>query len=110
MCMEYMYESFSAMKPISPPGRGGAVSGRAKKHPTTDTSTTMAEITEAYLASNTIAAFRNIQAEMGVPLNAPTTLFCDNSPTIAIVNGERTMSDTTRTMDLRGSSATSAIT
>ena len=97
----------SSLNPVTSQGgnnikmNGGAITGQAKKHPVVDTSTTMAELTEAFMASNTIAGFRNLHREIGLTLNAPTTLYCDNNPACQIIDGDRTMSETTRSMDLK---------
>ena len=43
----------------------------------TDTSTTMAELVEAFNASQSLVGVRNLHTEMGITLDAPTKLHCD---------------------------------
>ena len=80
---------------------GACVAANAKKHTMTDTSTTMAEIVEAFNASQCLAGLRNLHKELGITVNGPTTLYCDCNPVIQIVNGDRTMTDATRALDLK---------
>ena len=80
---------------------GGCIAANAKKHAMTDTSTTMAEIVEAFNASQSLVGLRNLHNEMGITVNAPTKLYCDCKPVIQVVNGDRTMTESTRALDLK---------
>ena len=44
---------------------GAAVSMTSARHTTTDTSTTAAELTEAYMCSVDVVGLRNLMAEVG---------------------------------------------
>ena len=48
----------------------GCIAANAKKHTMTDTSTTMAELVEAFNASQSLVGVRNLHTEMGITLNA----------------------------------------
>ena len=39
--------------------------------------------------------------EMGITVNAPTTLYCDCDPAIKVVSGDRSMTDSSRALDLK---------
>ena len=52
-------------------------------------------------ASQSLVGVRNQHHEMGITVNAPTKLYCDCNPVIQTVNGDRTMTDSTRAMDLK---------
>ena len=80
---------------------GACVAVNAKKHTMVDTSTTMAELVEAFNASQCLTGLRNIHKEMGITVNAPTDLYCDCKPVVQIVKGDRTMTESTRAMDLK---------
>jgi hypothetical protein len=45
---------------------GAAISFTSKRHPTTDDSTTAAELTEQYLASCDVEGLRNLMGEVGL--------------------------------------------
>ena len=38
---------------------------------------------------------------MGITVNAPTKLYCDCRPVIQVVSGDRTMTESTRALDLK---------
>ena len=78
----------------------GPVSGASQRHSTVDTSTTAAELKEAYLLSNDICGIRNLMEEVGLELGGPTAIYEDNSPCISIIEGERNMADTTRSLEI----------
>ena len=61
----------------------------------------MAEIVEAFNASQSLVGLRNLHEEMGITVNAPTKLYCDCKPVIQVVNGDRTMTESTRALDLK---------
>ena len=67
----------------------------------TYTSTTMAESVEAFNASQCLVGIRNMHKEMGITVNAPTTLYCDCDPAIKVVSGDRSMTDSSRALDLK---------
>lgn len=102
----YAFADSSFGAPRSQGGRmvkmnGAAVSNSSQRHSTTDTSTTAAELTEAYLASNDVCGFRNMVYELGITLDEPTKIFQDNMPAIQVAEGERNLTETTRHMPLR---------
>ena len=102
----YGYADSSFQSPKSQGGRitmvnGAAVSASSQKHTTVDTSTTSAELTEAFLCSNDLVGFRNLLTEIGFVVESPTVLYQDNKPVIQIVEGTRSMNATTRHFDLR---------
>ena len=78
-----------------------AISLTSQRHTTVDTSTTAAELSEVFLASNDIAGFRNMMTEMGMWLDGPTTIYCDCQPAIQVAEGERNMASTSRTLPIR---------
>ena len=78
----------------------GPISGASQRHSTVDTSTTAAELKEAYLLSNDICGIRNLMEEVGLELGGPTAIYEDNSPSISIIEGERNMADTTRSLEI----------
>ena len=80
---------------------GAAISLSSQRHSTVDTSTTGAELTEAFLASNDIAGFRNLLSELGFVLEEPTVLYQDNQPAIRIAEGNRTLGSATKHLSLR---------
>ena len=65
-----------------------------------DTSTTAAELKEAFLLSNDICGIRNLMEEVGLDLPGPTVIYEDNMPCIQIIEGERNMADTTRSLEI----------
>lgn len=80
---------------------GGIISLSSQRHSTVDTSTTAAELTEAYLASNDVCGFRNMMLELGLPVNEATVLYEDNMPCIQLAEGERNLNETSRHMEIR---------
>jgi hypothetical protein len=80
---------------------GAVISLTSQKHSTVDVSTTGAELTEAFLASNDIVGFRNLLGELGFVLQAPTVLYQDNQPAIQIAEGRRNLASKTKHMDIR---------
>lgn len=80
---------------------GCTVSLSSQKHSTVDVSTTGAELTEAYLASNDVVGFRNLMQELGFRLQGPTTMYEDNQPAIAVAEGNRNLASKTKHMDIR---------
>jgi hypothetical protein len=80
---------------------GALVSMSSQRHTTIDTSTTAAELTEAFLASNDIMGFRNLMTELGFELDGPTVLYQDNQPAIQVVEGERNLGSVTKHMSIR---------
>jgi len=80
---------------------GAAVSLTSQLHSTVDDSTTSAELTEAYLASNDIVGFRNIMTEMGFVIEEPTVLYQDNEPAIQIAERDRNLASKTKHMLIR---------
>ena len=78
----------------------GPVSAASQRHSTTDTSTTGAELKEAYLLSNDVCGIRNLMQEIGLDLPGPTKIYEDNMPSIQIIEGERNMADTTRSLEI----------
>ena len=80
---------------------GAVISLSSQKHTTVDTSTTAAELTEAYLASNDICGFRNMMEEMGLPLEDATVIYEDNMPCIQLAEGERNLNETSRHLAIR---------
>jgi hypothetical protein len=80
---------------------GAMISFSSKRHTTTDTSTTSAELTEAFQASNDVCGFRNMMSELGFNVDAPTRIWQDCMPAIQVAEGERNMTANTRHMSLR---------
>jgi hypothetical protein len=80
---------------------GGAISLSSQKHSTVDTSTTAAELTEAFLVSNDVMGFRNLLEEMGFQLEGPTVIYEDNQPAIAVAEGHRNLASKTKHMEIR---------
>ena len=80
---------------------GACIAANAKKHTLVDTSTTMAELVEAFNASQSLVGIRNMHKEMGITVNAPTTLYCDCDPAIKVVSGDRSMTDASRALELK---------
>ena len=80
---------------------GAVISLSSQKHSTIDTSTTAAELTELFLASNDVVGFRNLLREIGFKLQGPTVMYEDNQPAIAVAEGERNLSSKTKHMDIR---------
>ena len=78
----------------------GPVSANSQRHSTVDTSTTAAELKEAFLLSNDICGIRNMMQELGLELPGPTVIYEDNSPSISIIEGERSMAATTRSLEI----------
>ena len=80
---------------------GAVISTSPQKHSTVDTSTTGAELTELFLASNDVVGFRNLLREIGFVLQGPTVMYEDNQPAIAVAEGERNLASKTKHMDIR---------
>jgi hypothetical protein len=80
---------------------GAAISYTSKRHTTTDDSTTVAELTEAYLASCDIEGFRNINEEIGLRANGPTILYQDNQAAMQITMNRGSLSKKTKATDIR---------
>ena len=80
---------------------GAVVSLSSQKHSTIDTSTTGAELTELFLASNDVVGFRNLLRDIGFVLQGPTVMYEDNQPAIAVAEGERNLASKTKHMDIR---------
>ena len=80
---------------------GALISCSSKRHSTVDTSTTAAELTEAFLGSNIVVGMRNLLIELGFQIKWPTIMFQDNFPCLQLVTGSRNLQSTTRTLDIR---------
>jgi len=80
---------------------GAVISMSAQKHSTVDTSTTGAELTELFLASNDVMGFRNLLREIGFVLQGPTVMYEDNQPAIAVAEGERNLAQKTKHLEIR---------
>jgi hypothetical protein len=80
---------------------GAAISMSSQKHSTVDCSTTGAELTEAFLASNDVMGFRNLMTEMGFELQGPTVMYEDNQPAIAVAESNRNLASKTKHMEIR---------
>ena len=76
------------------------ISLSSQRYSTVDTSTTAAELKEAFLLSNDICGIRNLMEELGLPIDEPTLIFEDNMPAIQVINGERNLADTTRHLEI----------
>ena len=63
---------------------GAEVLGEGPRHTTTDTSTTAAELTEAYMCSVDVVALRNLMAEVGCFQEEPTMIYQDCSPAVQV--------------------------
>ena len=102
----YGYADSSYSAPRSQGGRmvmmnGAMISFSSQRHSTVDTSTTSAELTEAFLCSNDIVAFRNLMNELGMVEEKPTVLYQDNQPAIQVASGNRNLASKTKHMDIR---------
>ena len=83
---------------------GAAFINTAKKHPTVDTSSTMAELSELFYCSLDVSIIHNFMDEIGMKILEPTLIYQDNQPCIKIVNNFKTVtSNTAKTMDIRTS-------
>ena len=81
---------------------GAAFVNTAKKHPTVDTSSTMAELSELFYCSLDVTSIRNMMEEIGMEIMEPTKVYQDNQPCIKIVNGLKTVtSGVQKTMSIR---------
>jgi len=80
---------------------GAVISMSSQKHSTVDTSTTGAELTELFLASNDVMGFRNLLRELGFVLQGPTVMYEDNQPAIAVAEGERNLAQKTKHLEIR---------
>ena len=80
---------------------GAVISSSSQKHSTVETSTTSAELTEAFLASNDVAGFRNQMREMGFVLRCLAVLYQDSQPAIQVAEGQRNLASATKHMDIR---------
>ena len=79
---------------------GAVISLSSQRHSTVDTSTTGAELTEAFLASNDIVGFRNLLTELGLAEEEPTVLYRDNKPALQVAQGIRNLVSKTMHLDL----------
>ena len=83
---------------------GAAFINTAKKHPTVDTSSTMAELSELFYCTLNVSIIRNFMDEIGLRITEPTLVYQDNQPCIKIVNNFKTATlNTAKTMDIRTS-------
>ena len=74
----------------------------SKKHPTVDTSSTMAELSELFYCSLDVSAIRNFMEEIGMKIMDPTLVYQDNQPCIKIINQHKTSTSTVlKTMSIR---------
>jgi hypothetical protein len=80
---------------------GAAISFTSKRHPTTDDSTTAAELTEMFLGSCDVEGLRNLMDEVGLHQELPTTIFQDNMPAIQICMNRGALAKKTRAMSMR---------
>ena len=101
----YGYADAGYQAPRSQGGRlikmnSAVVSLASQCHSTVDTSTTAAEMKEAFLLSNDICGMRNLMEELGLPLPGPTLIYEDNLPCLQVVEGNRNMSSTTRHLEI----------
>ena len=80
---------------------GAAISFTSKRHPTTDDSTTAAELTEQYLASCDVEGLRNLMGEVGLYQQEATTIYQDNMPAIHISMNRGALAKKTRAMSMR---------
>ena len=101
----YGYADAGYSAPRSQGGRlikmnSAVVSLSSQRHSTVDTSTTAAEMKEAFLLSNDICGMRNLMSELGLPLPGPTLIYEDNLPCLQVVEGNRNMTDTTRHLEI----------
>ena len=83
----YGYGDSGFSAPRSQGGRlikmnSAVISLSSQRHSTVDTSTTAAELKEAFLLSNGICGIRNLMEELGLPLDGPTVIYEDNMPAI----------------------------
>ncbi len=65
---------------------GGCISYKGKTQTTTATSSTEAEFYAAVSAAKHALYLRSILTQLGVPLSAPTPLYCDNQSAIKMIN------------------------
>jgi hypothetical protein len=80
---------------------GAAISLSSARHTTTDTSTTGAELTEAFLASTDIVAFRNLMAEVGLFQQQATILYQDCAPAVQVANNRGSLAKRSKAIDVR---------
>jgi hypothetical protein len=80
---------------------GAVISISSQKHSAVDTSTTGAELTELFLASNDVVGFRNLMRELGFVLQGPTVIYEDCQPAIAVAEGERNLAQKTKHLEIR---------
>ena len=81
---------------------GAAFLNTAKKHPTIDTSSTMAELSELFYCALDVAGIRNFMEEIGMRIKQPTLVYQDNQPCIKIIEGKKTCtSSVQKTMSIR---------
>ena len=80
---------------------GAAVSLSSKRHPTTDDSTTAAELTELFMCSCDVEGLRSLMSECGLHQELPTCVYQDNKPAIQIAMNRGALSKKTRAMSLR---------
>ena len=80
---------------------GAAICFTSKRHTTTDDSTTAAELTELYLAACEVEAMRNLNSEIGLEQDGPTTIFQDNQAAIQIAMNRGSLSRKTRATETR---------
>ena len=80
---------------------GAVVSASMQRHSTVDTSTTCAELTEAFRCGCDIMGFRNLHREFGIDDDTPTTLYQDCQPAIKVAEGKGSLAARTKFMDIR---------
>ena len=74
---------------------------RAARHTTTDTSTTEAELTEAFLCSVDVVALRNLMAEVGLFQEEPTLIYQDCAPAVQVAENRGSLAKRTKAVDIR---------
>jgi hypothetical protein len=80
---------------------GAVVSASMQRHSTVDTSTTCAELTEAFRCGSDVMGFRNLHKEFGIDDGTPTVLYQDCQPAIKVAEGKGSLAARTKFMDIR---------
>ena len=80
---------------------GAALSLRAKKHISTDSSSCASEMTELFYGCIDVKGLRNLMAELGMYQVRPTWVYQDNESTIKIANNRGSLGVSSRAMDLQ---------
>jgi hypothetical protein len=80
---------------------GAAVSCTSALHHKTNTSTCEAEAEEVFHCSSDVVAIRRLLEELGLKQLAPTTIFCDNTPAVTLLENTGAHSKKSRSMDIQ---------